>query len=107
MNSLRQTLIKATLAIALTTTAFATPVTFWFSGTVGSINNPSNALPSDIRIGTAVSGRWTFDSSTAGYIVGIGDQSSGVSNFYCGQVSGFSTLVQIGSHNLTNTATIP
>jgi len=107
MNLLHCILITVALAMGLPHPVGAAPVTLWFSGTVSSFSNPSNAMPSDIRIGTPVSGRWMFDSTTAGYVAGIADQTSAVSNFYCGQVSGYSALIQIGSHNITNTSAIP
>ena len=64
-------------------------------------------MPADIKVDTPFSGRWTFDSATAAYKSGIVDPTGSVSNFYCSQVSGYSTLVQIGSHIITNAAINP
>ncbi len=97
----------ATMAGAFWQTAAAAPVTFWFSGTVNSIYNPSNAMPADIKLGTPVAGRWMFDSATAGYVTGFTEPSGSVSNFYCQAVSGYATLLQIGGHIITNTSILP
>lgn len=95
-------LTLATLTGALLQTATAAPVTFWFSGTVDSINNPSNSLPSGIAIGTPFSGRVTYDpawvSSATAYSFPAGDTS----NSYFTNTAGFSMLVQIGGHTITN-----
>lgn len=85
----------------------AAPVTFWLSGKVNAIYNPSNAMPADIKLGTPVAGRWMFDSATASYVAGITEPSGSVSNFYCRPVSGYATLLQIGSHVITNTSILP
>lgn len=101
-------LLKTLLLVGgLTTTAAAAPVTFWFSGAITYINNPSNALPSGIVTGTPFSGRVTYEFIAGSYNTGFTNASGSRSNLYLTTLAGVSTLLQIGGHTLTNTATIP
>lgn len=87
--------------------AVAVPVTFWFSGSVNYVSNPSNALPAAIAIGTPFSGRITYDTVPIGYSEGFLNDSGSRSNIYFSTIGTASTLLQIGGHTLTNALVVP
>ncbi|MEI9863506.1 MAG: hypothetical protein WDN00_02920 [Limisphaerales bacterium] len=83
-------------------TATAAPVTFWFSGVVDSISNPSNTLPSGIAIGTPFSGRVSYDPALVSYSYSNSYATGDTSNNYFTNTDGLSMLVQIGGHTIMN-----
>jgi hypothetical protein len=95
-------LALAALTGALPQTCPATPVTFWFSGTVNSIYNPSNAVPADINIGTPFTGRITYDPAWMSFSNANSFPAGDTLDTYYTNTVGFSMLVQIGGHTITN-----
>lgn len=95
-------LVLAALPGRLTPAVHAAPVTFWFSGTVDYVSNPSNALPAGIAEGTPFSGRVTYDSALVYYTNWNSYAEGAILNTYFRQIAGFSMLVQIGGHTITN-----
>lgn len=82
--------------------AHAAPVTFWFRGTIDWINNPSNSVPSGIRIGTPFSGRVIYDPAKTSWTSSSSFPSGDTVNTYYTDITGFSILAQVGSHIITN-----
>ncbi|HMP84215.1 MAG TPA: hypothetical protein PKA41_16070 [Verrucomicrobiota bacterium] len=86
--------------------ANAEAVTFWFSGSVDSISNPSNALPSGINIGTPFAGRISYDPALVYSSISNTFPAGTVADYYYNNPTGLSVLVQIGGHTLTNAALV-
>lgn len=103
MKSPRKHLVLAAAIVALAINAVAAPVSFWFSGTVDYCYNPSNAMPSGIAVGTPFSGRITYDAAWISYSNWNTYASGDTSTYYFTNTPGFSVLVQIGDHTITNT----
>ena len=82
-------------------------MTFWFQGNLDYINNPSNALPTGIALGTPFSGRVTYNLLPGTYITGFTNASGSRSNAYFSTLAGVSTVLHIGGHTITNTMTDP
>lgn len=82
--------------------AEAAPVTFWFSGKLEYINNPSNALPKDVTVGAPFTGRITYDPGWLGSSNWNSYPSGTTMNTYYTNTAGFSVLVQIGANIITN-----
>ena len=82
----------------------AAQVTYWFSGYVERVNNPSNALPFNVTIGMPFAGRVTYDTA----LVSLEDVHSypagDVGSYYFNSVAGLSAMLQIAGHTITNTA---
>lgn len=82
--------------------ASAAPVTFWFAGTVTSTNNPDNALPANVDIGTPFYGRITYDVANLTFSNVTTFTNGTVANYYFRPTAGFSFLFQAGGHTVTN-----
>jgi len=106
--TLKKSIILAGAIVAASFgTTFAAPVTFWCSGTINYVNNPSNTAPSGVVVGTPFSVRFTYDIELGSYMSGYVDLSGSRSNAYFSTLSGNSVLVQMGGHTVTNLAFLP
>jgi hypothetical protein len=82
--------------------ASATLVSYGFSGTVTSLQNPSNALPAGIAYGTPFTGAFTYD--TTANVLGIDfNNSTNAGDFYFGTNGGFSLFVTLAGHTFATT----
>jgi hypothetical protein len=101
-----KTFLSLAVAIAAIVIApsitMAAPVTFWFAGTVNYTENPGNTLPANIEIGTPFSGRITYDIALVTQTNLSTFAASKVANYYFRPVNGFTFLLQVGGHTVTN-----
>jgi hypothetical protein len=60
-------IVLGTLVGTLAASAAAAPVTYWFSGYVAEISNPSNTMPFSVSIGAPFAAQLTYDPSLVGF----------------------------------------
>ncbi len=90
----------AIATMASVCTVHAAPVTFWFAGIVDGVSNPSNALPANIQNGTPFYCRVSYE--TTNLSLTLSNQAGTAINYYFRETTGFSFLMQIGGHTVTN-----
>jgi hypothetical protein len=95
-------LILATTLLAAAHPLPATPVTFWFTGTVEATNNPGGSLPANITPGTPFYGRISYDIANLTFSNLTTFTNGTVANYYFRSTPGFAFLLQIGGHTVTN-----
>jgi hypothetical protein len=93
-----------TLVGILAASAPAAPVTYWFSGYVSEISNPSNAMPFNVTIGAPFAAQLTYDPSLVGFSNLNSYPGGDIGFYYFTNTSGFSMKFQIAGHTITNTA---
>lgn len=102
--------IRLLLLLLLTTAAAlrarSEVVTFWFSGRIEDIANPSNAVPSGIAVGTPFVGRVSWDTAKFHYSSSNHYSPGSVANYYYKDPAAMSFLVQVGGHTITNAASV-
>jgi hypothetical protein len=92
--------LVAMLAVATAFSARAQTISFNFSGTIQSVNDPNSVLPNDITVGLPFSGTLTYDTSLVQDFVQA-DPNNGVYRFEGAAANHFSMNVGFGSHTLT------
>jgi len=104
MNGKSLLLALVTLVGSLATNAPAAPVTYWFSGVVVSVNNPSNAMPFSVSVGAPFTARLSYDPDFIGYSNLNSYPEGDVGFYYFTNTIGYSMIFQIAGHTITNTA---
>ena len=92
------------LVVALAVNAPAAPVTFWFSGLVTGVSNPSNAMPFSVNIGAPFAAQLTYDPSLVGSANVNSYPEGDIGYYYFTNTGGFSMTFQIAGHTITNIA---
>jgi hypothetical protein len=80
----------------------AARVTFWFSGTVDTVNNDSNNLPAGITIGTPFTGRISYETAEVSSMLVNSFPTGDSGNYYFTNTAGFSFVVFMGGHTISN-----
>ena len=104
MNGKSLLLALMTLVGSLATNAPAAPVTYWFSGIVESVNNPSNAMPFNVSVGAPFTAQLSYDPDFIGYSNLNSYPEGNVGSYYFNNAAGYSIIFQIAGHTITNTA---
>src|SRR5262245_44463160 len=90
------------LVALLALNTVAAPVTYWFSGFVESIDNPSNALPFSVSVGTPFAAQLSYDPALIGSIYTNSYPEGDIGFYYFTNTAGYSIVFQIAGHTLTN-----
>jgi hypothetical protein len=102
---MRKKAARGALAILLAGLALDAPadqVTYWFSGLVTSVQNPSNAMPFNVSVGTPFAARLSYDASLIGYSNVNSYPDGEVGFYYFTNTAGYSMVFQIAGHTITN-----
>ena len=100
--SIKSALALGALVVALVSDAAAAPVTFWFSGHVENVNNPSNAMPFGVAAGTPFTGQLTYDSDLISSTSTNSYPEGDIGFYYFTTTAGYSIVFQIAGHTITN-----
>lgn len=84
----------------------AAQVTYWFTGHVTSISNPSNALPFEVAVGTPFAARLSYETTLVGYSNVATYPGGDIGFYYFTNTAGFSLIFQIAGHTITNSARV-
>jgi hypothetical protein len=99
---IKTTLVLGALVVALVSDVSAAPVTFWFSGHVENVNNPSNAMPFGVAAGTPFAGQLTYDPALIGSTYTNSYPGGDIGFYYFTSIAGYSIVFQIAGHTITN-----
>ncbi len=102
MHRVLFSLILFALSAVLSQTVMAAQVTYWFSGHVERVVNPSNALPFTVTVGAPFAGRVSYDTSLVGSAVINSFPEGDVGSYYFKEPKGLSVVLQIAGHTITN-----
>jgi hypothetical protein len=102
MMKVKSTLVLGALLVALVSNAAAAPVTFWFSGYVENVNNPSNAMPFGVAAGMPFAGHLTYDPALVGSTYTNSYPEGDLGFYYFTNTAGYSIVFQIAGHTITN-----
>jgi hypothetical protein len=95
-------LVLGALVVALVSHISAAPVTFWFSGYIENVNNPTNAMPFGVAVGTPFAGQLTFDPALVGSTYTNSYPQGDLGFNYFTNTAGYSIVFQIAGHTITN-----
>jgi hypothetical protein len=99
---IKSALALGALVVAFMSDAAAAPVTFWFSGHVEDVNNPSNAMPFVVTAGAPFAGQLTFDPDLVGSTYTNSYPEGDIGFYYFINTAGYSIVFQIAGHTITN-----